>query len=160
MLLLLMSLAVQSVLDLVASIRSSPVDCCGCAIVLHVGGTSMLSFRLTRAMLFCAMRIFTEGRWHQTSKYDVSRWGDSGRGEIKVFCAPIRESNRQPLAYEMRMVPQDHCQCTPSPDYKVVSKGLGITCWPPSLLDLIEIGYLKASYDTFDDQWHITLICM
>jgi hypothetical protein len=30
--------------DLVASIRSSPVDCCGCAVVLHVGGTSMLSF--------------------------------------------------------------------------------------------------------------------
>jgi hypothetical protein len=30
--------------DLVASIRSSSVDCCGCAVVLHVGGTSMLSF--------------------------------------------------------------------------------------------------------------------
>jgi hypothetical protein len=30
--------------DLVASIRSSPVDRCGCAVVLHVGGTSMLSF--------------------------------------------------------------------------------------------------------------------
>jgi hypothetical protein len=39
MLLLLMSLP-----DLVASICSSPVYCCGCAVVLDVGGTSMLSF--------------------------------------------------------------------------------------------------------------------
>jgi hypothetical protein len=31
--------------DLVASIRSSPVDWCGCAVVLHVGGTSMLSLK-------------------------------------------------------------------------------------------------------------------
>jgi hypothetical protein len=53
---------------------------------------------LTRAMLFCAMRIFEEGRWSQISNYDVSR-----------------ESNRQPLAYETRMVPQDHCQCTQLP---------------------------------------------
>jgi hypothetical protein len=28
------------------------------------------------------------------------------------FCAPSWESNRRPLAYETRMVPQDHCQCT------------------------------------------------
>jgi hypothetical protein len=34
----------QRVLDLVSSIRSSPVDCFGWAVVLHVGGTSMLSF--------------------------------------------------------------------------------------------------------------------
>jgi hypothetical protein len=27
---------------------------------------------LTRAMLFWAMRIFVEGRWRQTSKYDFS----------------------------------------------------------------------------------------
>jgi hypothetical protein len=43
---------------------------------------------LTRAMLFCAMRVFAEGRWRQTSKYDVSQWGDSGRGEIKVCVHP------------------------------------------------------------------------
>jgi hypothetical protein len=34
----------QRVLVLVASIRPFPVDCYGCAVVLHVGGTSMLSF--------------------------------------------------------------------------------------------------------------------
>jgi hypothetical protein len=43
---------------------------------------------LTRAMLFCAMRIFAEGRWRQTSKYDFSRRGDSRRGERKVFVHP------------------------------------------------------------------------
>jgi hypothetical protein len=34
--------------------------------------------------------------------------------ERKVFSAPSRESNRQSLAYETSMVPQDHCQRTNS----------------------------------------------
>jgi hypothetical protein len=46
------------------------------------------SAMLTCAMLFCAMRIFAEGRWRQTSKYDVGWWGDSGRGERKVLVHP------------------------------------------------------------------------
>jgi hypothetical protein len=41
-------------------------------------------------MLFCAMQIFAEDRWRQTSRYDISRWGDSRRGEKKNYCAPSR----------------------------------------------------------------------
>jgi hypothetical protein len=32
--------------------------------------------------------------------------------EREKFLCTQPESNRQPLAYETRMVPQDHCQCT------------------------------------------------
>jgi hypothetical protein len=42
--------------------------------------------------------------WRQSVKWQRKR------GE-KSFCAPSRESNRRPLAYDTRMVPQDHCQC-------------------------------------------------
>jgi hypothetical protein len=47
-----------------------------------------------------------------------------------------------------------------SADYKVIAEGLRITFAPPPLTstDLIEIGSENASYVTFDDLSHMTLI--
>jgi hypothetical protein len=78
---------------LVASIRSSPVDYCGSASSSFTwAGWACCLFQcwpVRCCSVLCAMRIFAEDRWRPTSKYDISRWGYSGRGEIKVFEHPV-----------------------------------------------------------------------
>jgi hypothetical protein len=95
---------------LVASVRSSPVDCCGCAVVLHVGGSSCC---LVAAILCCAMQIFAEDRWRRANRQSMMSVGEvtAEEGRYKFLCTQP-ELNRWPLAYAKRMVPQDHCQCT------------------------------------------------
>jgi hypothetical protein len=49
---------------------------------------------------------------------------EEGRGR-KCFSAPSREWNRQSLAYETSMVPQDHCQRTFRTKVLTVAIGVG-----------------------------------
>jgi hypothetical protein len=62
------------------------------------------------------MRIDFRGRIDGAKRQSMTSVGEvtaeEGRGRKSFFSAPSRESNRQSLAYETIMVPQDHCQRT------------------------------------------------
>jgi hypothetical protein len=55
-------------------------------------------------------RIEGAKRQSMTSVGEVT--AEEGRGRKWFFSAPSRDTNRQSLAYETSMVPQDHCQRT------------------------------------------------
>jgi hypothetical protein len=69
--------------ELFSSFRSSPVDCSGCTFFSLRGRVELLS---------CCCDVLCgfswKDRWRQTSKCDISRWGNSGRGKRKVFVHP------------------------------------------------------------------------
>jgi hypothetical protein len=73
---------------------------------LHVGGSSCCLVAAMSCADFCG-RIDCAKRQSVTSVSEVT----AEEGREKFLCTQL-ESNRQPLAYETRMVPQDHCQCT------------------------------------------------
>jgi hypothetical protein len=69
--------------ELFSSFRSFPVDC---------KGSTFFSPRVRIDLLSCCCDVLCgcswKDRWRQTSKCDISRWGNSGRGKIKVFVHP------------------------------------------------------------------------
>jgi hypothetical protein len=73
---------------------------------LHVGGSS---YCLVAAMSCADFR----GRIDGAKCQSLTSVGEVRAEERREkFLCTHPESNRQPLAYETSMVPQDHCQCT------------------------------------------------
>jgi hypothetical protein len=98
--------------SLVASLCSSLCSshCCGCTVVLHMGGSSCcLVATLLRC---CSVQCGFSGRIDDAKRQSMTSVGEvtAEEGREKFLCTQPK-SNRQPLAYETRMVPQDHCQC-------------------------------------------------
>jgi hypothetical protein len=73
---------------------------------LHVGGSSCCLVAVMSCADFC-------GRIDGAKCQSMTKVGEvtAEEGREKFLCSQP-ESNRQPLAYETRMVPKDPCQCT------------------------------------------------